>query len=383
LNSFVISTCGTSLLTNFERRVRASADKNFSGTSFPIVSLSNKKENDLTQEEKNHLNLMLDELQTELKGWSVQDARRESAELNSLLAYYEGDPSSGQENRHCFIHSDTYVGEECAHMIGEWCERQKLTSEFYRVPGLNTADYLSFNAAMSDLAQWCAEYVAPQHTPHDKVVFNLTGGFKSLQGFMQTLGMFYADETFYLFESSDALMRIPRLPIDIDAGAFQEIENHFGAYRKLSLEIPVAPKEVREIAGSMIFTDGTSAVLSAWGKIFWDKFTRTFYETKLYSSPISNIILTDSFRKDLESWNGDRHVFFSVNQRLDDLAKYLLSKRRICPKRLDFKSIAGDLAKKTGCTHEFDAWSTSGAGRGFCRFLDKNKLEVVHLSQHL
>jgi hypothetical protein len=185
-----------------------------------------------------------------------------------------------------------------------------------------------------------------------------------------------------LFESSDALMRIPRLPIDIEAGAYAEIEKHFSVYRQLSLGIHVPPADLRGIAGSMVFTDGTNTVLSAWGQIFWDKFTRVHYEKRLYPSPIPGIVLSQNFHKDLESWNGDKHVLFSVNQRLDDLAKYLLSGRKNCPKRLDFKSIAGDLAKKTGCTHEFDAWSTSGAGRGFCRFLDDGRLEVAHLTPH-
>ncbi|MDR1049132.1 MAG: hypothetical protein LBL51_05200 [Synergistaceae bacterium] len=385
MNHFVVSTCGTSFLTNFERRFSANganAKKNSSGVTLSVALLSNKKENGLSKEEKDYLDCLLGSLRAELESCSVRDATRGSAELNGLLTYYRGDPANGRGNRHCFVHSDTYVGAECAYMIGQWCERQKWLCELYRVPGLNTADCLSFNAAMSDLAKWCAEYAAPLRAPREEVVFNLTGGFKSLQGFMQTLGMFYADETFYLFESSDALMRIPRLPIDIDAGACDEIEKHFAVYRKLSLGISVPPEELREISGSMIFTDGASAILSAWGEIFWDKFTQTHYKKQLYPSPIPDIVLTDTFRKDLERFMGDQHVLFSVNQRLDDLAKYLRSGRKTCPKRLDFKSIAGDLAEKTGCTHEFYAWSTSGAGRGFCRILDEGKIQVVCLDVH-
>ena len=44
---------------------------------------------------------------------------------------------------------------------------------------------------------------------HYRVVFNLVGGFKSLQGYMNTLGMFYADEIIYIFEAPTAdLIRI-------------------------------------------------------------------------------------------------------------------------------------------------------------------------------
>jgi putative CRISPR-associated protein (TIGR02619 family) len=380
LKRFVVSTCGTSLITNFKNA--ENAKKNSSGETLSVAFLSNKKENELSKEEKDYLNCLLDPLRTKLESWKIQEVQRGSAELNGLLTYYRGDPSNGRGNRHCFVHSDTYVGQECARMLGEWCERQEWTCELYRVPGLNTADGLSFNTAMSDLAKWCAEYAAPLRAPHGEVVFNLTGGFKSLNGFMQTLGMFYADETFYLFESAGELMRIPRLPLDIDAGAYKEIEKHFAVYRKLSLGISVPPEELQRIAGSMIFSDGASAVLSAWGEIFWDKFTQTYYRKQLYPSPIPDIVLSDRFLKDLKHWNGDGHVLFSVNQRLDDLAKYLLSGRKSCPKRLDFKNITGDLAEKKDCTHEFDVWSTSGAGRGFCRFLDGGKVEVVRLAAH-
>jgi hypothetical protein len=177
-------------------------------------------------------------------------------------------------------------------------------------------------------------------------------------------------------------MRIPRLPIDIDAGAIQEIESHFGAYRKLSLRIPVEPEEIREIAGSMIFTDGTSTVLSAWGEIFWNKFIQTHYKKQLYPSPLPDIVLTDTFRKDVEGFKGDQHVLFSINQRLDDLAGYWLSGRENCLNRLDFKSISeGKLARDTGCLFEFDAWAASNAGRCFCR-IDGNKIELIHLKPH-
>jgi hypothetical protein len=187
--------------------------------------------------------------------------------------------------------------------------------------------------------------------------------------------MFYANESFYLFEGPSPLIRIPRLPIDIDAGAHKEIEKHFEAYRKLSLGISVPQKELQGIAGSMTFTDGESVTLSGWGRIFWDRFTRTFYELNLHPSPIPGIVLKDSFRKDMEKWKDNKTVLFSVNQRLDDLARYLLNGRKECPKRLDFKAITGDLAKKTGCTHEFDVWE---GWRGFCRVLDGGKIEVAH-----
>ena len=277
MDYFIISTCGTSLLTNMEKRLPPQADK-----ALTVTGLSNKKENELTKEEKAFLDCLFDQLEEEVEFWGVSEMKRASAEFNGLLTYYGDQTSRGQKNRHCFIHSDTYVGKQCARLMNDWCARQKLPSELFRVPGLNTADYLAFSAAMGDLARWCAEYVAPVRTPYYGVIFNLTGGFKSLQGFMQTLGMFYADETFYLFESSDALMRIPRLPVDIEASAHREIEQHFSTYRRLALGQSLRSEDIQGISESMLLTDGTNYTLSGWGQIFWDRFSRTHYKKEIY-----------------------------------------------------------------------------------------------------
>jgi hypothetical protein len=269
----------------------------------------------------------------------------------------------------------------------EWCQDQGLASELKKISGLNTADYLSFNSAMSDLARWCAEYVSPQRTQSYQVVFNLTGGFKSLQGFMQTLGMFCADDTFYLFESSSALMHIPRLPINIDVSAFTEIEKNFEIYRRLSLGIPMKQSDLGGISRSMIFQceHGGECLLSPWGEIFWEDFTQTHYPEKFHGSPLpEKIILSKSFVKDVNGFMNDKNAIFSINQRMDDLARFLLSEQKNDKniKRLDFKAITGDLKLETKCDYEFDAWSSGGAGRVFCRFTDDTKLELVHLKLH-
>ena len=61
-----------------------------------------------------------------------------------------------------------------------------------------------------------------------RVIFNLVGGFKSLQGYMNTFGAFYADEVIYIFEAETAdLITIPRLPIQIDTAVIQEHRMEF------------------------------------------------------------------------------------------------------------------------------------------------------------
>jgi putative CRISPR-associated protein (TIGR02619 family) len=382
MGSFVVSTCGTSILTDIEKETPRERENEIS-----VVSLSNKRKTELTAAEKNYLDGLFEALRERSMTWDVVTAKRCSAEINALLTYYGDRASNGSDNRHCFVHSDTYVGEECAKTLMEWCQDQGLASELKKISGLNTADYLSFNAAMSDLAKWCAEDVSPWRENKYQVVFNLTGGFKSLQGFMQTLGMFYADDSFYLFEGSSELMHIPRLPINIDSSALDEIEKNFEKYRTLSLRIPMDPAALVGISGSMIFQceDGGQCILSAWGQIFWDAFKKDRYPERFYGTPLpEKIILNPSFIRDVNGFRNDENAIFSINERLDDLARFLLSEQKNDKniKRLDFKAIAGDLKLETKCDYEFDAWSSGGAGRVFCRFIDDTKLELVHLKLH-
>jgi hypothetical protein len=198
---------------------------------------------------------------------------------------------------------------------------------------------------------------------------------------MQTLGMFYADEIFYLFESASRLMIIPRLPVNIDDAAFAEIEEHFDNYRKMSIGIPLPGDSIKAISASMILRaeDDGDCVLSPWGTILWDKFIEKHYEKEIYSPPIPEIILKNSFFSDTSRFKQDGGRLSHINQRIDDLAKFLLLKTKL--KRLSFGKIEDDLGKKTGCTHEFYAWGDGAAYRFYGRYR-ADKFEVIHLLKH-
>jgi len=55
-----------------------------------------------------------------------------------------------------------------------------------------------------------------------RVIFNLTGGFKSVQGFLQSIASLYADEAVYVFETASELLRAPRMPLRLDMNVVKE-----------------------------------------------------------------------------------------------------------------------------------------------------------------
>lgn len=111
-------------------------------------------------------------------------------------------------------------------------------------------------------------------------MFNLVGGFKSLQGYMQTLGMFYADETVYIFEAGDELLSILRLPVDFYASARQTVLEHFGAFRKMHRrDVPFS--ECSGIPETMLKIIDDQCALSEWGEIIWGAVREEKYKEEL------------------------------------------------------------------------------------------------------
>lgn len=370
--NLVVSTCGTSVVIN----------KAAGPLRREINKLTNKTEGELDSAEKQFIDAQVKAVDVILPECGVEDFRKLSAEINGLAALHGGSFAQAGSSRNILIHSDTYLGRHCADLIARWCERQGLNVSTRRVPGLNTAEFASFQVAMSELAHWCISEIAPQRSPHCRVVFNLTGGFKSLQGFMQTLGMFYADEIVYLFETSRELLRIPRLPLNIDTSALDEIHHNFDIFRRLSLQDKVTNLEGRSISETMLFSmEGEGYALSAWGEIFWDRYRLNRYGDRLFPSPLpGRIIFSPEFVKQAERFKNDRGKTMELNERIDDLARFLLRNMRDCPKRLSFKALKG--SPVPGSTHEFYAWSTGGAWRVFCH-MQGDAVHIDTLREHL
>lgn len=134
---------------------------------------------------------------------------------------------------------------------------------------------------------------------HYRVVFNLVGGFKSLQGYMNTLGMFYADEIIYIFEAPTAdLIRIPRLPVTMDdvpvlrqkASLFALMENGHLAEREEVADVPEIYLE---------FDQEGCCTLSTWGLLVWKRNKRKILSDGLLEFPA--LVYERSFLKDYQA----------------------------------------------------------------------------------
>ncbi len=284
---FVVSTIGTSILTN-------SIDRATEGNWFGILGASanlKEGEGELSDESKGVIDELAKRARGRLSQNDVGTHRSASAELNGIYGIYEGTlPKQNAENaenaenadQHYLICTDTFQGQTTGNLIKDFLEKKGFKADIFVPSSLSTKDTNSFTDGIKELIQWLENNLPGQRDSGNQVIFNLVGGFKSLQGYMQTFGTFYADETVYIFEGSSDLIKIPRLPIQIDT---IEIHKYRKQFSMMAAEAPcliTEDKDIGNISKTLlhIFEDGGKSYvgLSAWGTLIWNRTKEDLFE---------------------------------------------------------------------------------------------------------
>lgn len=361
----ILSTCGTSLFTNGRSNEERGLVNKYSNV---------KKREELAPEIRRQLEGLIDDVRQKVESANLHDITRMSAELNALVRFYQYRPFPKQD-AHVLLCTDTWLGEEAARIVEQYLRRQGCQQvEVHRQKDLQTADLESFQLALSDLVKWIDEDFSVRYRGY-YTIFNLTGGFKSVQGFLQSLAPFYADEIIYIFESGEALLRIPRLPVRMAAG--ETVREHITTIRRLSLGLPTPEAEVRKLPETLVMRVNGGAILAPLGEAFWRNVKRELYKERLYPSPVERIVFSSTFERDVKALPPDRLAL--VNERIDDLANYLRTGHN--PKSLDFKQLQGNPHPPS--THECDAWSDRDARRIFAHFEgDRLVLDALEKGLH-
>lgn len=356
----IVSACGTSLLTNQTDPVLRDI----------LIKTANSQPSELTQEQKEIIDEHLIKRQKEIDNADLNTIKRLSAELNGIITYYKGSP---QGEQHIVLGTDTYLGTNTANMVAQWLQKQGLKAIPKVVKNLSTKNVESFRIAISEIVRWCAEELEKQYPrPHWTVVFNLTGGFKSVNGFLQALAIFYADESIYIFESGSQLIRIPRLPLQLDPEGV--IGKHLQTFRRMGiLKNELKIEECQGIPETLLEQIDDHVILSEWGTLIWQKCWNQYYSKELLPPLSEKLKYSKRFQEESKNLSTDRLII--INQRLDDLSQYLDSKGSHNPRSLDFKALKGRPFKGKSSpeiTHECDAWSDQDAKRLYGYFEETN-----------
>jgi putative CRISPR-associated protein (TIGR02619 family) len=366
----IISTCGTSVLTNLTDPAARS-----------LVSLyaNHKTQDDISVDDRKKLVDLIDSARTKLSAADVIATKRASAELNGILSLAGGRTPLDSRDVHVLIHTDTWLGNAAAELIESKLKSYGVTPQLERVASLNTGSRADFDDGLRNLVAWAHEAIPGYRASQYRVLFNLVGGFKSVQGFMQTLGMFYADEIVYIFETGGELLRIPRLPVDLDASARDVMTRHAATYRRLdTLGTQPTTSIPKDIPESLLYSLESETELSPWGKLLWTAFKDSLYKGNLLDSPSDRIRFTDAFRTDTKSLQPGRLLI--LNQRIDDLTRYIELPDQPHLKRLDVKQLRRN--PNPPSTHEADAWADADCRRIFFHY-DNNTAVLDRLTQAL
>ena len=301
---FVLSTVGTSILTNLIHRGSSTE-----GTWFGMLRDSaNLKQDKLTPETETVIKTLADRALEKLLKDDVNTNRRLSAELNGIYGIYGGSLPQNSNDQHYLICTDTAQGQQTGGLIKDFLENKGFTVGIVTPSQLSTRDPESFITGTKELIKWLEDNVPWRRDGGYRVIFNLVGGFKSLQGYMNTFGAFYADEVIYIFESPTAeLIKIPRLPIRIDTTL---IENHLTEFALMAAGKLYPIEGLQEIPETLLeFVDQNGATfggLSAWGELIWHRTKSNLLVDALL--PFPRLIYEPSFTKDCRGLNNKRFL---------------------------------------------------------------------------
>ncbi|OZH51979.1 CRISPR-associated protein [Hydrocoleum sp. CS-953] len=370
-NRVVISTVGTSLLTNQINRSESKESTWFSQLS----GVTNLK---LDEIEKNHPEVVkiLQELknraENKLKESNTQQIRRISAELNGIYGLYEEEIQRGKQDIHYLISTDTYSGKITAEIVENFLKTTGVVNtNIVKPSGLSTANTQKFSEGVDELIDFLSKQ--KENWQGYKVCFNLVGGFKTLQGYLNTIGMLYADEIIYIFEGKRAeLITIPRLPIAVDKTLIKPYTVQLALMDTGALD----KSEVEKIPEALIGDVDGKKVLSTWGKLIWDESKKDLLSDELLDFPWLDY--QDIFRTDYKKIKDWREKV----QLHETLAKvsYLLEESNgdTSPLKKDY-NIKYDPYEGTD---NIDHFRVTRALRISCKKMDNGKLSLRYYGSH-
>lgn len=364
----IVSTCGTSLLTHQATDAQRTL----------LNRTANLKAAELNQDDRQHIDEIVHQQRDTLMGITdFSQIRKISAELNGILGLYGNDIKGKTHDTHILLHTDTYQGEQVAEIISHWLQQRSLNVQLHKAKDLTTASLDDFQNGMNSLVHWSGETFPGYKQSNYLIVFNLVGGFKSFQGFMQTLGMFYADKIIYIFEGSSELLCIPRLPIRFNEEAEKVICDNLPVFRRLDGTRSLNQSEVDNgIPETFLYKLDSEVGLSPWGGLIWNQIKEKIYAAKRLEPLSERLEISIPVDKDFGELPSDKKKIF--NERMDDLLHYLDSGMTTTLKRLDFKKLKGN--PHPPCTHEFDLWEDR-RGFGYFSSADSDKFILYFIGR--
>ncbi len=243
----------------------------------------------------------IERIQDPLLKWA-RSSENSSAEIKSIMKIKD---EVKDELDIYLLASDTIVSRLAAEIITEIMKerfdgKSGLTVKFepgYVVKSLQIRNRKEF--AQEGLSNFIniIEKISGEY--FDNLIFNITGGYKVLLPYMTIISQVFKVPSYYIFEDTDELIKIPRSPIDID-WAF--ISDNYNLLKELSCGVTdktldqykkekgIKNANVENLIEDLIWYDENDKLLelNAVGKMFLKQFQSWSIVFALSNGPFTN-----------------------------------------------------------------------------------------------
>ncbi len=275
----IITMVGTSIFENYLEEEKNQGIKNY------CEDLKKERAKEYDSEKGK-----IDKIKKEIQEWIKKkgNIKNASAEVKSLLKIKE---ELNNEFEIYLLCSDTILSkvggellkEEILPMIG--FDKNKIFIEI--IGGLQIWDRKEFNEGMGNLINEIYK-IADEYW--ENVIINITGGYKATIPYLTILAQINKCSIYYIFEDTDALIKIPYLPLDIKWSLFEKYENFFRKLEKEQIQElkDIKYEDIEDIKSLLEIVDNLYS-FNPLGMTLWKRYKQNFelfYISRLFKEYI-------------------------------------------------------------------------------------------------
>ncbi|MGB3974910.1 MAG: putative CRISPR-associated protein [bacterium] len=275
MKKLILSPVGMSLFLNILNN-----DERREGWQDQLNRIANKA--DLDGDDLKKVLELKDRVINKLESSKPDKCRNISAELNGIFGLYS-EIEQGKADHHLLIGTDTFVGRQAVEVIEAFLQEKGFSTDSIIPKKLSADSSDDFSDGMKDLLNECEKRIPDFRKSGYEVIFNLTAAFKVLQSYLNIVGMFYADRLVYIFQGSNQLLSIPRLPIKTDT---EQIAGHANELAYLAAGGSLKPEKLIGIPEALLRRKADNTYeLSEWGVLIWNTIKNEILSEKLLDFP--------------------------------------------------------------------------------------------------
>jgi len=201
-----------------------------------------------------------------------------SAEIKSLIKISK---MLNEKLEVYLLTSDTILSNFAAEIIKEYFKGNKQISIRQIIPVKKLQVFNAEEFSREGLVNLISAIERVANDYYDDIIFNITGGYKAVIPYMTIMAQINQCDIYYIFEDTDALIKIPKTPIRVD---YDEIEENYELLKDLEEVVENYPEwrnkhysRIEKISGFIETDRENSAILSPLGRIFLSKYEQKYF----------------------------------------------------------------------------------------------------------